>query len=55
MLATVEMIREKYGGADGYLRAKCGFGDDDISRIRANILDRVKKSKLNGIGPKSEL
>lgn len=55
MLATIEMIREKYGGADGYLRTMCGFGDEDISRIRANVMGGARKPKLNGIALKSEL
>ena len=38
MLATIEMIRNKFGGVEGYLRGKCGFGEEDLERIRSNIL-----------------
>lgn len=55
MLATIEMIREKYAGAEGYLRKMCGFGDEDISEIRANITDGVKNPKFSGHAFKSEL
>ncbi|CAD6570168.1 MAG: hypothetical protein ASARMPRED_003524 [Alectoria sarmentosa] len=55
MLAAIEMIREKYGGAEGYLRTMCGFGDEDISEIRANITDGVKNPRFNSNAFKSEL
>ena len=55
MLAAIEMIREKYGGAEGYLRTMCGFGDEDISQIRANITDGVKNPRFNDNAFKSEL
>lgn len=38
MLATIEMIREKFGGVEGYLKGRCGFGERDLERIRSNIL-----------------
>lgn len=39
MLASLEMIKSKYGGADGYLKQKCGFTDHDIQKIRANVTE----------------
>lgn len=33
MLGTLEMMEEKYGGAEGYARG-LGFGDEDIAKIR---------------------
>ena len=42
MLATIEMIREKYGGAEGYFKVKCELADEDLERIRANIIDEAK-------------
>lgn len=38
MLATLGMIRERYGGAEGYLREKCGFDEEDIEKIRNNLV-----------------
>lgn len=38
MLATLEMINKKFGGAEGYLQKKCGFNDGDIQRIRMNLI-----------------
>ncbi|MCJ1270449.1 hypothetical protein MMC22_010346 [Lobaria immixta] len=39
MLASLEMIKSKYGGAEGYLKQKCGFTDHDIQKIRANVTE----------------
>lgn len=39
MLASLEMIQSKYGGAEGYLKKKCGFNDHDIQKIRMNIIE----------------
>lgn len=47
MLATIEMIREKYGGAEGYLEAKCGFRNEDFEKIRANIMDGASSTTIN--------
>ncbi|KAK0513322.1 hypothetical protein JMJ35_004308 [Cladonia borealis] len=38
MLATVGMIEEKFGGVEGYLRGRCGFGEGDLDKIRSNIV-----------------
>lgn len=37
MLATVEVIRERYGGVEGYLRGKCGFEEGDIRNLRERV------------------
>ena len=47
MLATIEMIREKYGGAEGYLKAKCGLGVEDLEKIRANIVDDARYTTVD--------
>lgn len=39
MLTTLEMIKNKYGGAEGYLKQKCNFEDQDIERIRKNVIE----------------
>jgi hypothetical protein len=38
MLATLKAIREKYGGAAGYLTKRAGLNDDDLTAIRADLL-----------------
>ena len=38
MLATLAMVNEKYGGAEGYFKEKCGFSDQDVQKIRAHIM-----------------
>ncbi|KAL5511143.1 hypothetical protein ACEPAH_4358 [Sanghuangporus vaninii] len=38
MLATLELIRSKYGSAEGYIRARTSLTDADIERIRQNLL-----------------
>lgn len=45
MLATLEMIKNKYGGAEGYLKQKCGFEDQDIERIRKNVIESRHTAK----------
>lgn len=45
MLATLDMIKNKYGGAEGYLKQKCGFEDHDIERIRLNIIESHQTAK----------
>ncbi len=52
MLATGEMIREKYGGAERYLEAECGFGKEKFEEIRANVVD---KTKFTTVDPKEYL
>lgn len=41
MLATLDTIKSKFGGAEGYMKQKCGFDDDDIREIRNNIVERA--------------
>ena len=38
MLATLEMMRERYGGAERYVKEVCGLRDEEIRRIRENLL-----------------
>jgi len=38
MLATLEMIRQKYGGPEGYVIEKCGLSKEEISLIRSNLI-----------------
>lgn len=45
MLATLDMIKNKFDGAEGYLKQKCGFEDQDIERIRMNIIESRQTAK----------
>lgn len=47
MLAMLETVRSRYGGVENYLKQKCGFEDDDIQRIRLNIIENGHSEKLN--------
>jgi hypothetical protein len=38
MIATLEILREKYGGAEGYLKDYTKLTDDDLEKIRRNFL-----------------
>lgn len=38
MLATLTLIREKYGNAEGYIKARTSLSDADIAQIRRNLL-----------------
>lgn len=38
MLATLKMIREKYGGPEQYVINRCGLTKDDVDRIRSNLV-----------------
>ncbi len=37
MMASIEMIEREYGGAEGYVRVKCGMGEGDLNVIRENM------------------
>jgi protein tyrosine/serine phosphatase len=38
MLSTLKMIREEFGGPEGYMIEKCGLSKDDVQKIRTNII-----------------
>ncbi|EJD02451.1 uncharacterized protein FOMMEDRAFT_87510 [Fomitiporia mediterranea MF3/22] len=38
MFATLDFIRERYGGAEGYIKARTSLTDADIAQIRRNLL-----------------
>lgn len=46
MRATLAMIREKYGSAEGYLKQNTSLTDDDIARIRENLKPSSDDAKL---------
>jgi hypothetical protein len=39
MLATLAMVEEKYGGAEGYLKGTLGFTEGEVKRIRGNLVE----------------
>ena len=32
------MLKETYGGAEGYVKKYCGLSDEDIATIRKNLV-----------------
>jgi len=34
MLATLEMVSERWGSAEGYVKKECGLTDEEIGRVR---------------------
>lgn len=38
MLATLKMIEEKFGGAEGYVVDKCGLTKEEVDMIRKNLV-----------------
>ena len=38
MLATLQMIREKFGGPEQYVKEKCGLTTEEVERIRENLV-----------------
>ena len=42
MLAFLNLLREKYEGAEGYAQQYCGLTTEDIQTIRRNLLVNSK-------------
>ena len=42
MLALLQLLREKYGGPEGYIKTYTGLTDDDIKMIKNNLVMRPK-------------
>ncbi len=38
MLATLKMLREKFGGAENYIIEKCGLSKEEVEKIRKNLI-----------------
>ncbi|KFA63388.1 hypothetical protein S40285_01842 [Stachybotrys chlorohalonatus IBT 40285] len=38
MLATLGLIRDEYGSVEAYVRTECGLSDEEIERIRRNMV-----------------
>lgn len=56
MMETLDMIRTRYGGAEGYMQQQCGFNSNDIERIRDNIIEEATgEAPLTGHERRSSL
>ena len=44
MIAFLEFLGEKYGSAENYLKTHLSFSEEDITKIRQNLL--IDGSKL---------
>lgn len=42
MTATMKMLRDEFGGIDGYLKDWCGFSEDDVEKIRKALVVEEK-------------
>lgn len=40
ILAMLDSLRSKFGGAEGYIKQKCGLNDEDIRKIRSNLVEK---------------
>lgn len=38
MAATIKMLREEYGSAEGYMGSQCQLSDEEIAQLRRNML-----------------
>jgi hypothetical protein len=38
MLGSLDMIDRVYGSAESYMRKECGLGDDELNRLRRNLV-----------------
>jgi hypothetical protein len=38
MISTLRVIREKFGGAEAYVIEKCGLTEEEVAKIRANMI-----------------
>ncbi len=38
MLATLKLIREKYGSAEEYIIMQCGLTKEEVEKIRKNLI-----------------
>lgn len=43
MLGALEMLEREFGGAERYMREKCGLGDEELDVLRRNLI--VKESE----------
>lgn len=41
MLGTLALIRREYGGAEAFVKGQCGLSDEEIGRIRRNLVVEI--------------
>lgn len=41
MLGTLALIRREYGGVEDFVKGRCGLSDEEIERIRRNLVVEV--------------
>lgn len=46
MLVTIEMTKEKYGVAEGYLKGKCGLANEHFDKIQASNVDGANYNNI---------
>jgi hypothetical protein len=46
MVRSLKMLREDYGGAEGYLKDRVGFTEEDIQLIKTALLGPSHTSQL---------
>jgi len=37
-MATLKILREKFGGPEGYITERCGLTKEEVDRVRANFI-----------------
>jgi len=47
MVASLKMLRSRFGGAEGYIKGVCGLGEEEIGALRRNLV----VSRRNEGGP----
>jgi len=38
MLSTLKVIREQFGGVEGYMIERCGLTKEEVEKIRSNLI-----------------
>jgi hypothetical protein len=38
MLQSLDMLEKQWGSAEGYMRKECGLGDEDLHKLRRNLI-----------------
>jgi protein tyrosine/serine phosphatase len=41
MMGTLALIRREYGGVEGFVKGRCGLSDEEIERVRRNLVVEV--------------
>lgn len=49
MLAMLEMVDQKWGSAEGYLKGTCGLSDEEIKRVKAVLIEPVGRKRSSSL------